>query len=384
MKGSEKVTSISSTDSRNKSGFPVWLVVGGLLFLVGIAAWIIQLRQGVGVTSLDNLNPWGNYIAGFIFFMGLSAGMLVLGALPVLFDLPNFRPYAKLAAFIALVSLVVGGLFILVDVGRPERIWRLVRFGNLGSPMVWDLLLTVVYLIVATVFLRRLMTAEADSSLKLVALVAFLAGLADGLTAFVFATQIGREFWFSAVQPMAFFTAALASACAVFVLFMVGLKASGYKVLDTDELGPLAGLTAAALALGLLLVGSEVVTLWFSRSASTLELVNAQLSSVLFWIEIALGAAAIILLVLPATRSQETWLVVGAALGLAHLAVKRIVFVEMGFAVQNLNFPGVHIAPIERSLSIVEWGVVVGLIGLFVALFSLGLSRLSLVESAEK
>jgi molybdopterin-containing oxidoreductase family membrane subunit len=378
------MTATTITETRNKSSLPIWLGVSGLLFVLGVVAWIVQLRQGIGATSLHNFHAWGTYIAGFIFFMGLSAGMLVLGSLPILFNLPQFRPYSKLAAFVALISLIIGGLFVLVDIGHPDRLWRLVRFGNLGSPMLWDLLLTVAYLLVATIFLRRLMTAKSDASLKPVALLALFAGLADGLTAFVFATQVGREFWFSAVQPMAFFTAALASGAALLILLMIGLKAAGYKVLECCDLAPLVGLTAATVGLGLLLEASEIITHWFSRSTTQLEMVNAMVGSPIFWISVAAGIIAILLLVLPATRSQGTWVAVGAALALIYLALKRFVFVQMGFAVQNINYAGVEIAPTGTyTPGLVEWGVVLGLLGLFTFLLVLGFNNLRLAPTTK-
>lgn len=371
-------------ESPNKSNLPVWLGVSGALFLLGLVAWIVQLRQGIGATSLSNLNAWGIYIAGFIFFMGLSAGMLALASLPVLFNLPRFRPYSKLAAYVALISLIVGGLFILVDIGKPDRLWRIVRFGQLGSPMLWDLLLTIAYLLVATIFLRRLQTAPSDAALKPIALLAFLAGLADGLTAFVFATQVGRAFWFSAIQPMAFFTAAIASASALLILLMIGLKAAGYNTLECCDLAPLAGLTAATVGLGLLLEASEIITHWFSRSATELEMVNAMLTSPLFWVEVVAGLVAISLLLLPATRSQGSWLAVGTALALIYLVAKRLLFVEMGFAVQNINFAGVQIAPsAPYTPGLVELGVVLGLFGLFAFLLTLGFNALHLAPPSD-
>ena len=352
------MTAITSPRTHNKVAQPLVLVVTGLLTVLGIVAWVVQLRDGVGATSLSNLNAWGAYIAGFIFFMGLSAGSLVLAALPVLFDLPRFRPYARLAAFVALISLIVAGLFILVDIGRPERLWRIVRFGQLGSPMLWDLLLTIVYFVIATVFLRRLMTAKSDASVKVVAWVALLAGIADGVTAFVFATQIGREFWFSAVQPISFFAAAVASAGAILLLLLVILRASGYNVLECCDLAPLAGLTAVSVALGLMLLASEVVTLAFTRSATAMELVNGMLASPLFWVEVAAGLLAI--------------------------AVKRLVFVRMGFSVPNIDYPGVAIASgTGYAPDLVEWGVMVGLTGLFIFLLALGFRALRLAPTSE-
>lgn len=377
------MTAISDTSTtRTRSSLPGGLVAGGLLTLMGLAAWIVQLVQGMRATALNSQAIWGLYIAGFIIFMGLSAGALVLAALPVLFDLSRLRPFSKLAAYVALVSLIAAGLFILVDIGHPERLWRIVSFAHLGSPMLWDLLLTIAYLIIATVFLRRLSTTSPGSSLKPVAWLALLAGLADGVTSFVFATQVAHEFWFSAVQPVAFFVAALASAGALLLLLGVLLKARGYAVPDCCELGPLATLVAAGLGIGLLLTASEIVTLAFSRSASALELVNKMVASPLFWLEVASALLALAFLALPALRSQRPYLNLGAVLALVSLAIKRFVFVRMGFAVPNINLPWISTVPSGGyTPNLLEWVVTVGLVGLFVFLLTLGLRSLDLLEA---
>jgi molybdopterin-containing oxidoreductase family membrane subunit len=366
--------------TRKNYSLPIWLGLTALLTIVGIAAWIVQLNQGVSATSLSNLEPWGIYIAGFIFFMGVSAGALVLAALPVLFDLPKFRPYAKIAAFVALIALIAGGLFILVDIGKPDRLWRIVRFAQLGSPMLWDLLLTIGYLIISTVFLRRLMVSDkTDGSLKALAWVALMAGVADMLTGFVFATQVAHEFWFSAVQPIAFFVAALASAGAIILLVMVVLRSSGKVALDCCDLQPVAGLTAAALGIDLLLIASEIITLAFTRSENAMQLVQFMVASPLFWIEIVAALIAIVLLVLPATRGVPAWITVGAVMALVDLGVKRFLFVQMGFVEPNIQFAGVSIAPSGAYIpSLVEWGLVVGLIGMFALLLTLGFRTLRL------
>jgi molybdopterin-containing oxidoreductase family membrane subunit len=318
--------------------------------------------------------------------MGLSAGSLVLAALPVLGDLPKFRPYAKLAAFIALAALVVGGLFIQLDIGKPERLWRIVLYARPGSPLLWDVALTVVYLAVSTLYLWRLMkSGKIDLTLKLLAWLALLAGVADSLTGFVFATQVAHEFWFSAVQPIAFFVAALASAGALILLVMVALRASGYAAMEPRDLFPVTGLTAAALGVDLLLLASEIVTLAFTRSANALELVQALSASPLFWIELATAIGAIVLLLLPLTRNASGWLAVAAALALVDLAVKRVLFVQMGFVMPNMKYPGVAISPAAGSYtpSLVEWGLVVGLVGLFALLLTIGFRALRLGAEAK-
>lgn len=372
------IFSQSRTPRRNIAS-PIWLLLAAVITLLGIVAWIMQLRQGVGATNLSNLSPWGVYIAGFIFFMGLSAGSLVLAALPVLFDLPRVRPFAKVAAFVALAALVTGGLFIVIDLGRPERAWHMFFFGRLGSPMLWDLLLTVVYFVIgAALLLALLAPTKARGLLKPLALLALLAGIADGLTAFVFATQVGREYWYSAVQPLTFFVAALASAGAMIILALLVLRPSGYVRFAVDDLDPLPAMTAVAVGLGLLLIGSEVVTHAFAGVAAS-ELVQIMLRSPWFWVEVLTGLLAVVLLLLPALRRAPIMLALGAILALVHLGVKRMMFVQLGTAVPNIDYAGVAIAPATAyTPSLVEWGVGAGLVGLFAVLLMLGFQFLRL------
>jgi len=371
----------AQSQPRKNFGLPIWLVITGLLTALGIAAWIIQLIQGVGATQLSNLQPWGIYIAGFIFFMGVSAGSLVLAALPVLFDLPKIRPYAKIAAFTALVALIIGGLFIMADIGRPERLWRLIANARPGSPMLWDVALTVVYFIVSALYLRRLMISDkTDKTLKALAWLALLAGLADLVTGFVFATQVSHEFWFSAVQPIAFFVAALASAGAVMLLLLIVLRATGQIIVDQGDLLPINQITAIALAIDVLLIAIEIITLAFSQSASALELVQVLATSPLFWIELVTAIGSIVLLVLPATRAVASWVAVAAILALLNLGLKRFLFVQMGFVALNVKYPGATLFSAAEAYrpSLVEWGLVVGLIGLFALLLTIGFRVLRL------
>jgi len=331
------------------------------------------------------LSPWGVYIAGFIFFMGLSAGSLVLASLPLLLDLPRVRPFAKIATFVALAALVTGASFIMIDLGHPERAWHMFVYGRLGSPMLWDLVLTVVYFVIGAALLLALMSprfgagARASRLLKPLAVLALLAGIADGLTAFVFATQIGREYWYSAVQPLAFFAGALASAGATIILALLVLRPSGYARFAVGDLDPLPSMTAIAVGLGLLLISSEIVTHAFAGTAASLELVQIMLRSPWFWVEVLSGLAAVVLLLLPGLRRAPAALALGAALALIHLAVKRVLFVQLGTAVPNIQYAGVRIAPaLPYSPSAVEWAVGIGLVGLFAVILMLGFRILPL------
>lgn len=365
------------TQSLNNPDLLVWLAATGLMAIVGITAWMVQLLRGIGTTSLSDINAWGIYIAGFIFFVGLSAGSMVLASLPVLFNLPKFYPYAALSTFVALVSVIIGGLFIMADAGKPERLWHMIRFGRIASPLIWDVLLTTAYVIIIVVYLYSLMTGQSASVLKPLALVALLAGLADGITGFVFATQTAREFWYSALQPVNFILAALASAGALLLLFMVVLRYNGVVNIEYSELNSLAILTAVTLGLGLLLFVCEIIPMVFTSSDNTQKILKVMLASPMFWGEVISAVAAILILSLPGLRSIPIWSAAGAALALVHLVLKRIHFVHMGFAVPNITYSGAVITPTEPYRpSLLEVCFSTGMIGMFAFLLTLGFNNM--------
>ena len=57
-----------------------------LLSVAGIAAWIYQLVCGLGVTGMSNITSWGMYIAMFMFFVGLSAGAMIVASAAHVFN----------------------------------------------------------------------------------------------------------------------------------------------------------------------------------------------------------------------------------------------------------------------------------------------------------
>ena len=358
----------------------VWLALVVALTLVGIAALVYQFMNGMGVTGLSNIQTWGLYVSGFIFFMGLSAGSMVLAALPVIFNMPRVRPYAKIAAFIGLGALIIGGLFIMFDIGKPMRLWHLVAYSRLGSPLLWDMLLTVAYLIISTVYLMRLIQSERRGSTppKWIAILALVAGLADGLTSFVFATQMAHEFWFSAIQPMSFEIAAVASAGSLLVILLICLNMFRYMTFDNKDLKPIALGTAALLTLNLMLIASEVITMSFTQSESSMELVNAMLATPEFWVEIVTAVLAVGFYLLSLSRMPSALLVIAAILSLVSLLAKRLLFVTLGFSVPNITYPGVDIGSAVYAPSIAEWLLALGMVGFFALILTVGFRTLPL------
>lgn len=134
------------------------LLVAGLVALVGIGAfaYATQLRDGLAVTGLaptGNKVMWGVYITNFVFFIGIShAGTLISAMLRV--TKAGWRtPITRMAELITVVALSVGMLMPIVDLGRPDRLLNVIRYGRWQSAILWDFLAISTYLLGSIVYL---------------------------------------------------------------------------------------------------------------------------------------------------------------------------------------------------------------------------------------
>jgi len=139
--------------SHTSKGYYAFLAVLLAIVAWGGFAYFIQLRYGLGVTGLNNVTLWGLYIVNFIFFIGISyAGTLVSAVLRI--TGANWRtPITRMAEVIAIVGILIGGLMPFIDLGRPDRISNLFIFGRLESPLVWDVIAIITYLIACLIYL---------------------------------------------------------------------------------------------------------------------------------------------------------------------------------------------------------------------------------------
>lgn len=138
-----------------RTGRRYWLLVAFLLAVIGWGgyAYSTQLRDGLVVTGMRDRISWGLYIATFVFFIGIShAGTLISAILRV--SQARWRtPVTRMAEFITVVALVCGASFVIIDLGRPDRVLNVVVYGRWQSPIIWDVLAITTYLTASITYL---------------------------------------------------------------------------------------------------------------------------------------------------------------------------------------------------------------------------------------
>ncbi len=124
----------------------LWIGLGGY-------ALFLQIAKGHKVTGMRDNVVWGLYIANFIFFIGISyAGAVISGILHIL-KVEWRKPIIRIAEMITVISTIIGPVFILLCVGRLDRLHHLFIYPRLQSPITWDVLAIGTYFAGSVIFL---------------------------------------------------------------------------------------------------------------------------------------------------------------------------------------------------------------------------------------
>lgn len=255
---------------RPGAGWYLFVVVLVALIALGLYAYGRQLTEGEVVTGTRDIGtmggaPWGLYIAFVVYYIGASFAGITVAALIRLFNLETLKPVARMAELLAVVTIPLGGLSILADVGQPLRaVVNLFRYARPQSPFFGTFTLVIAGYFVASLvylyldgrrdaavaarisgryqWLRRFWAAgygdtptervrhERASFWLAIAILPLLV-TAHSTLGFVFGLQVGRPGWFSALQAPAFVILAGVSGVGLLILIAAILR----RVLDEQE-----------------------------------------------------------------------------------------------------------------------------------------------------
>jgi Ni/Fe-hydrogenase subunit HybB-like protein len=146
----------------DRPGRSTWIAVGALAAGIGFAAacFLYQARVGLGVAGINHPVGWAVYIASFVYWVGIAHSGTLLSASLLLARARWRLPLARAAEMMTIAALVVAGLFPLIHLGRvgafyytlpipnPQGLWP-----NFSSPLTWDVLAILTYLVVSVLFL---------------------------------------------------------------------------------------------------------------------------------------------------------------------------------------------------------------------------------------
>jgi molybdopterin-containing oxidoreductase family membrane subunit len=119
----------------------IWTVFLIVIIIIGLIAYIDQVIKGLVVTNMRDYALWGIYISNFVFFIATSFVGSVTVAVLRLTNNTWRTPIVRIAEIITLAAIVMAGLTIMIDMGRPDRLLNLFIYARLQSPITWDVII---------------------------------------------------------------------------------------------------------------------------------------------------------------------------------------------------------------------------------------------------
>jgi Ni/Fe-hydrogenase subunit HybB-like protein len=129
----------------NTSRFPryrIWVLCLLGVMIAGLVAGGIVFSQGLIVTNLSDLVPWGLWITIDLSSIALSAGAFSLCAAVYLLNLKKYAPVARTATYIGLIGYSMAVMTLMLDIGRPDRFWHALVYWNPHS-VLWEVTMCV-------------------------------------------------------------------------------------------------------------------------------------------------------------------------------------------------------------------------------------------------
>lgn len=321
--------------------FYAWMFGLTCLILLGFSTYVSQLLQGMTITHMTDQVSWGFYISNFTFLVGVAAAAVLLVIPAYLY---HFKAIKKIVAFgelLAVTAVIMAILFVLVDVGRPDRLWHLLPFvGRMNFPssvLAWDILVLNGYLLInltvasyiggCTYFGR-----EPDKRL-VIPLILLSIPWAIGIhtvTAFLYNGLPARPFWNASILAPRFLASAFCAGPALMILiFQVLRRVMDFQVRDR-AIFKLAEIIAYAMAINLFLMFAEIFKEYYSNTThlAPMQYLYQGLhghSRLVPWIWTAmvLNSVGFLLFLLPRTRERFLTLNIGCVLIFAGIWIEK-------------------------------------------------------------
>ena len=328
-------------------GLTAAIAVAAIVTVAGIACWAVQLSGGMVQTGMRNLDSWGLYITNFMFFVGLSAGGLIISSVPNAFGMKGFGGISKVAIWTSVCCTCAAIGFVVVDLGGPARLWELFVYSNFSSPLMWDILVLGTYLVLSVVYLWAYLRAEAGrmshTAIRAISVVALIVAiLVHNVTAWIFSLAPAHEFWHTALMGPWFVASALDCGTALVLIVCLALRRAGYLALDQKHVANLAKMLAVFVLVDLYFYACDLLTSGYfgGEGAEVVAMLTSGALSPVFWTQVALMAASVAILVVPRLRTTPG-VVVASVLAILGVFCKRLQILVGGFQIPNLDMPGV-------------------------------------------
>ena len=306
-------------------------LVGIILLVVGLIAWIMQLTGGLlAGSNMTNVFLWGLMIAVFAFLVGFGAGSQFVASAIILSGKEELKPLARIAGACGLACVCAAGVAILADLGAIRNALAMIVGMNPRSPLAWDMIAMCTFIVLSIV--QLVMIARDARSVKVWAVLAGLAALAlqivEGL---LFSTQTAHGWWATPIMPVDFLAVAFVSG------FALSLLIACVKGASSKALAWLGRICASAIAVHLVLALIDLCLMFFEGTPESAGILAAVGSNILLYlVELILPFIAMIMLFLPKNRGQKKPALIASILVIVGIFAHRLMLLFPAYNAPSL------------------------------------------------
>lgn len=420
-----KLEEISSHFKKPSVASNIWIFFLSLVVIFAGYCLYTQIVYGHQVTGMRDNVVWGLYIVNFIFFIGISyAGAMISGILHLL-KVEWRKPIIRIAEMITVISTIIGPTYILLCVGRLDRLYNIPLFGRIQSPITWDVLAITTYLSGSIIFLylalirdyalirdnqtihypkwrmffyRKLAATYHDlpKQRKLLeralnimsAIIIPLAVIVHSVLAWIFGMTI-RPGWHSTIFAPYFVIAAVYSGTAVLIIAMwVFRKFYHLEEYLTEKHFKYLGIILLVLA-GIYgyFTFSEYLTVWYGSEAWELEVVYKLFDMKDYggWFYFAAFVGVLVPMIfagIPWVRNINT-ITIGSVIAVLGMWVKRYLIVVPTLETPLLPLQDDRLDYVRYHITWVEWGLTFGGVATFFLFFILFIRFMPIIPIAD-
>ncbi|HWQ93225.1 MAG TPA: NrfD/PsrC family molybdoenzyme membrane anchor subunit [Clostridia bacterium] len=366
--------------------FYLWMTALTAVFLVGANAWAVQVRDGMQVTSMSDHVSWGLYIANFTFLVGLAAGGVMMVIPAYLYHDEEMHDLTLVGELLAVAALIMALMFVVCDLGRPDRFWHLLpglgRFNFPVSMLTWDVIVLNGYLLInlhicGYLLYMRFLGRRPNPRwyVPFVFLSIVWAISIHTVTAFLYCGLGSRPFWNTALLAPRFLASAFVSGPAFIIVAIQVLRRALGERFGSGPIRTLANIMRVTILINLLMVVSEVFVEFYTGGSHTsaahylyfgLHGHNALVPWI--WSSLAMTVIAAVLLLRPKIFEHPRLLNTACVLAFAGIWIEK----GMGMVIPGFVPSTLH-EMVEYTPSVIEWKIMAGIWAMGLMIYTLAL-----------
>jgi Ni/Fe-hydrogenase subunit HybB-like protein len=304
-----------------------WVIFLLALMGVGFGCYLYQWFEGLRITGMSRDVSWGFYIGQLTYFVGVAASGVMVVLPYYLHDYKAFGRITILGEFLAVASIVMCGLFVMVDLGNLPRMLNIMIYPNPTSILFWDMIVLNVYMLLNLVIGWNVLSAERKGVAyqKWVKVLIYIsipwAFSIHTVTAFLYAGLPGRHYWLTAIMAARFLSSAFCSGPALLILLALIVRRFTSFDPGKEQIRTLGGIVAYAMIINVFFFLLEMFTAFYSQ-------IPGHMHSIVYlfrgldgydrlvpwmWTAAFFALVALVLLIVPATRRRQDILAVACA-----------------------------------------------------------------------